>query len=415
MIDDVVVREARLSVALAVVWPVGSFLEGAGERGFAHLVEHIRAEALSEDGFDIEMEAAGAESEISTARRDTALSIVAPRQAIDTLTSWLPRIVAPVPDRWDIAERERDVILEEIAQADDDPMDRPFRLLAAILFGDSSFGHPTAGVRGDLERATRPVMRQFTERVAAAVPAVVIAGTVEPSQFMERDLPSREPLRRGARFTSLPERRPTIGGANDACRTEPRESEMWYFALGLPSFEPSDPRSAAVELLSLCLGRTATSRLFQRLRQERSLVYLVSTFHDPSEGMFGVFFACRPELAAESARLIGSELADIARNGLRAEEIERALRLSTGRRQVADDDLRASAVSLARRRLGLAPATLWQDPSAIDRRANIREVARDLLRTKSFGAGCWGPSQAEAAATFEHFRDALGGERSADR
>ncbi|MEO6887143.1 MAG: insulinase family protein, partial [Jatrophihabitantaceae bacterium] len=86
-----------------------------------------------------------------------------------------------------------------------------------------------------------------------------------------------------------------------------------------------DPRRFAVGVLSSALGGGMSSRLFQRIREERGLAYSVYSFSSSygDAGHFGVYAGCQPGKADEVLTLMVQELDAAARGELRAEEIER--------------------------------------------------------------------------------------------
>jgi predicted Zn-dependent peptidase len=66
-----------------------------------------------------------------------------------------------------------------------------------------------------------------------------------------------------------------------------------------------------------------SSRIFQRVREELGLAYSVYTFQSfhADVGMHGVYVGTGPETAREALDAVDAELADVANNGLPAEEL----------------------------------------------------------------------------------------------
>jgi predicted Zn-dependent peptidase len=86
-----------------------------------------------------------------------------------------------------------------------------------------------------------------------------------------------------------------------------------------------DPRRFAVGVLSAALGGGMSSRLFQRIREERGLAYSVYSFaHGYADtGQFGVYAGCQPGKADEVLGLMRAELDAAASGALTDAEIER--------------------------------------------------------------------------------------------
>ena len=99
-------------------------------------------------------------------------------------------------------------------------------------------------------------------------------------------------------------------------RLEPREIEQLHIILGFagPSF--NNKAIYPTQLLSIILGGSSSSRLFQKVREKRGLVYSidsgVSTFSDA--GIFQIYAGTDPARAKELMPVIQDELRDVTKN-----------------------------------------------------------------------------------------------------
>jgi predicted Zn-dependent peptidase len=95
--------------------------------------------------------------------------------------------------------------------------------------------------------------------------------------------------------------------------------------LGCHGLSRHDPRRFAAGVLSSALGGGMSSRLFQRVREERGLAYSVYSFTSgyADAGIFGVYAGCQPGKTDEVLSLIRAELDSAARGDLTEAEIER--------------------------------------------------------------------------------------------
>ena len=103
------------------------------------------------------------------------------------------------------------------------------------------------------------------------------------------------------------------------------DTEQANLVLGMYGLSRHDPRRFAVGVLSAALGGGMSSRLFQRIREERGLAYSVYSFaHGYADaGQFGVYAGCQPGKVDEVLGLMREELDAVAAGGLTAAEIER--------------------------------------------------------------------------------------------
>jgi predicted Zn-dependent peptidase len=105
----------------------------------------------------------------------------------------------------------------------------------------------------------------------------------------------------------------------------PDDTEQANIVLGSIGVSRHDERRFAVGVLSAALGGGMSSRLFQRIREERGLAYSVYSFSSgySDTGQFGVYAGCQPGKADEVLGLIVAELDAAARGEFTDAEIER--------------------------------------------------------------------------------------------
>ncbi|MGQ4495408.1 M16 family metallopeptidase, partial [Dermabacteraceae bacterium P13101] len=95
----------------------------------------------------------------------------------------------------------------------------------------------------------------------------------------------------------------------------------------------TDPRRNVLSTLQSILGGGMSSRLFQKVREEKGLAYSVYSFGSGyrESGVFGLYAACRPSRADEVASLMVAELESMAQpDGVSADEVRRSLGQMSG-------------------------------------------------------------------------------------
>jgi Insulinase (Peptidase family M16) len=211
----------RLATAISVVFAAGSRHEREREVGAAHLLEHLAfkgtenypsAAALSRAAEYLGTELAGSSSvdyvEFSTFVR--AESAAAAAELLTDVTA-MPRLAEA-----DL-EAERTVILQEIADDDDDPGARADDLLMGALFAGHRLAKDVAGEAADVRALTRDAVLAFRDRQWTPTGGLVaIAGNLDhidrdssppsspgfPTGLLPRRLRRRRRSRRGPRLTS---------------------------------------------------------------------------------------------------------------------------------------------------------------------------------------------------------------------
>lgn len=311
------------SVALGIWLSAGSREDPQGKEGLAHFTEHLvfkGTEKHSAREIARIIDSLGGQMNAATSEEYTVYHATVLAEGMETALEIMAELVtSPRFAREDI-ERERGVILEEIREAEDSPDDVAMRLLDATLWGDDHpLGRPILGRRETVATLGQDELRWFFDRFYRdGRKAVVLCGKVDPEEAasLARKLftPSRD--------TRIPQRSAPRG--RSGLRVTERPIQQVHLALGFPTCPAGAPERIALEVLHTVLGGGMSSRLFQRVREERGLVYSVTSFvrYYTDVGYLGVYAAAEPNRAGEILKLIFSEVEDLARRGPREEELE---------------------------------------------------------------------------------------------
>ena len=109
-------------------------------------------------------------------------------------------------------------------------------------------------------------------------------------------------------------------------RFQAKKTEQYHVCLAAPGIARSDRRRFVVSLLDAILGGSASSRLFQEIREKRGMAYSVYTFASQytDTGQVGLYLATREDNLRECLDVAVEQILDIASGNLSAEELERA-------------------------------------------------------------------------------------------
>jgi predicted Zn-dependent peptidase len=285
------------TVALGIWVRAGARDEQAMENGIAHLLEHMAFKGTKRrSARDIaeEIEAAGGDINASTAMENTAYYARVLkddwRLALDVLSDIL---IDPVFDGQEL-ERERDVILQEIAAANDTPDDLVFDLLQGRAWPEHPLGRPILGTAERVVTHDVAAITGYRDRHYAANRMVVAAaGNIDHRRLAaeaEALLAGLTPASR--RSWQVPR---FVGGPALAARP----LDQTHVAFGLPGVSYHDHDVYTMQVLSGILGGGMSSRLFQELREERGLCYAVYSYATSYEdgGILTVYAATAPDKA----------------------------------------------------------------------------------------------------------------------
>jgi len=167
----------------------------------------------------------------------------------------------------------------------------------------------------------------------------------------------------------------------------------------------SDRRRFAASLLDSILGGSASSRLFQEIREKRGMAYSVYSFASQytDTGQIGVYVGTREENLEECMAIVAAEVAEITSGRLRPNELERAKENLKGRVMLSME-MTSNRMS----RLGKALVT---DSELLDLDRVLAEIdAVDAEAVAGLAAMLLGPDKLSVAAigpSEERFADAV--------
>ncbi len=306
----------RQSVNLSVFIRAGSLHETRRLNGISHVVEHMAFKGTHTrdcQRINLDAELLGAEVNAHTDKDHTAFHI-------DGMAADLPAFVAQLADivlngTFPDAEleRERQVILHELTEFEEDPSDMAFRLFDRACYGQHAAGQPVIGNRANLERITRAdLLAYVAERYTASQVVVAVAGPVDPETFTRgveahfgaMPVGAAPPLHAPAWLGGLKLRR--MSG-----------SSQCHSVLGYAAPPLHDAAHLPWTLAAALLGEGMSSPLLDQIRERRGLAYYTACSADigPLVGQFVVEAATAPEQAgeylSEVARLLQQQAAGI--------------------------------------------------------------------------------------------------------
>lgn len=260
-------------VAVHVQYRVGSRDEVAGQRGAAHLFEHLmfeRSEHVPQDMFDTWVTAAGGQNNAWTDTDATAYHMLLPAGGLDLalfLESDRMGFLESALD-WENLKNQQDVVIQERAEGYAEPHGMDWDALQHLLFDASHPYHlPVIGTVGDVRAFSKERARDFWRRHYAPENAVlVIVGHVDAEEAMARarhwfsDVPPREGP---APLAAPPVEALTAGPPRDGRLLAPVAD--WTLYLAWPAPPRGHPDEPALELLSYVLSYGRGTRLDEEI------------------------------------------------------------------------------------------------------------------------------------------------------
>lgn len=347
---DSTVRSATIGCYL----PVGSRSEAPHHAGSTHFLEHLLFKGTQRrSALDIAaaFDEVGGESNAVTAKEHTLYYGRVRSADVPLAVDVLADMITSSQIRDEHVATEREVILEELAMADDDPQDVGYEtFLGQVLGPDTPVGRPVGGTKETVSALSAEAIREhYREHYTPENLVVSAVGDIDHDELAamltaqlrrggwelaDGVLPAPHPLGDpGSQATPSREASRTFRDAASVPVTRVRrETEQNHIFLGGTGLCATDPDRHALSVLMSILGGGMSSRLFQHVREERGLAYSVYSFSAGyrHEGLFGMYAACRPSRSAEVIQLLGEELAVMGEQGVTEHEMRRALGQITG-------------------------------------------------------------------------------------
>ncbi|WP_119290299.1 M16 family metallopeptidase [Azohydromonas sediminis] len=356
----------------------GSAHEPRALAGIGHVIEHMAFKGTTTrdaQRINLDAERLGAEVLAHTDKDHTAFQMRGLAEHALDFVRMLGDIVRHPTFPADELERERQVLLHEFAEVEDDPMDAAYRLFDHACFGLHPAAQPVIGTRAHIERLTRADLLGFVQRQYTGANVVVgVAGAVDADAVVRAVDAAFGDMAAGTPHTVAP---PAYRG--DVRAKALAGSGQAHVLIGgaLPPLGAGDD---AGTVAAVVFGEGMSSPLLQRVREQRPLAYHATCAADVLDvsGQFVVE-------ASTSAALLDDFVHEVAALLRRHAERIDAVDLDRARHQLRVKRLRALEAPLQR----LEEAAL--DLFAFGR---VRELDEVLARIDAVDA-------AQVRATFE--------------
>ncbi|SCA57111.1 Uncharacterized zinc protease RBE_0522 [Candidatus Terasakiella magnetica] len=297
------------SVSLGAWVEVGARHEDPQVNGISHLLEHMAFKGTKKRTalqLAEEIENVGGHINAYTSRENTAYYAKVLKEdtalAVDVIADILQNSLLDEEE----LERERNVILQEIHQANDTPDDIIFDHFQKIAYPDQAMGRPVLGEAEIIRTMSRDkVLSYMQDNYSASKMVFSAAGNIDHDELVALV---------GEKFQSLPKDTalsadPTryVGGTF----IENRPSlEQVHVVAGFDGIRYDDPQFYSLSVMSTLFGGGMSSRLFQEIREKRALVYSIYSFVSAYDdgGMLGIYAGTGAEETKELLPVLVDEI-----------------------------------------------------------------------------------------------------------
>ncbi len=311
------------TAAINLHFDAGSRHEADAQNGVAHMVEHMvfkgttkrTARAIAD-----EIEDVGGSLNAYTARDTTVFHARVLADDVPLGVEMIADLVSNATLDSAELEKERQVILQELAEARDTPDDIVHDHLQLAAFAGQPLGQSILGTEASIGAlGARDCRDWIAARFTGGAAVLCAAGKVDHAAMIdlaERHLGALPP---GERSVAQP---PHFTAGKHA---DKRKFEQAHLTMGWEGPATTHPDQTAMQLFTCAVGGGMSSRLFQEVREERGLAYSIYAHHTPfaDTGLFAVYLACAPAEAANARGLAERVLGETA-EGITGAELARS-------------------------------------------------------------------------------------------
>lgn len=313
------------SLSLGLWINAGSAYEAQASSGVSHFVEHMLFKGTesrtAKDLADI-VDGIGGQINAFTSKECTSYYIKVLDTHLDIAVDLLGDMLQhSVHDSAEI-EKEKNVILDEIALYEDSPEDVVYDLLAEVIYGGHPLGYPILGTESTVRNLSRDtIFALLNERYTAENIVIAVAGSYQEDELLAR----LETQFGGVKRSGSPVKDPAIPAFKTAWAVREKDIEQVHLCIGFEGVKYSDDDLYPLMVLNNILGGGTSSRLFQSIREDKGLAY--SVYSHPSlykdNGLMTLYASFVPENLEPVMASLCQELKSIRAHAITEEEILR--------------------------------------------------------------------------------------------
>ena len=314
------------SVSVGLWIGAGSMYETEAENGLSHFVEHMLFKSThrrTTKEIAVEMDAIGGQVNAFTSKECTCYYAKVIAEHLPRAVDLLSDLLLGAKLESEEFEKERGVILEEIAMGEDTPEDLVYDLLAEAYFGDHPLSRPILGTHEQIASVSRQALVEFRRKHYRPDNTVLaVAGKYDLATL--RELANRYLGAWQAEKADTDQVEP--GVCCERVITKKKDIEQVHVCLAYPGVSQDDEDLYPMSVMNNLFGGGMSSRLFQRIREEMGAVYSVYSY--PSTyincGTLTIYAGTSPEAAQAVVDELHEEIRKLVDGGITDAEFDMA-------------------------------------------------------------------------------------------
>jgi len=327
--QTVIIQEVHTNPIVTIdTWvKTGSINENDQNNGVSHFLEHLFFKGTTKHAtgeFDKILESKGAINNAATSKDFTHYYITIPSKHFDlALDMHSDMLQNPLIPRKEL-EKERKVVLEEIAKDLNSPNSIVYNNLVEMMYINHPYKRKVIGTSNIIETITRDeIMDYFESFYAPSNMITVIVGDVDTNTVIDKVKTSFNTANKKTPQIKYPKEKPIPSLLRKIDYTE---TNSGYMLIGFRGVKITDKDSYALDVLSTILGSGRSSVLYQNIKDKKQLAFNIAasngTFKD--DGIFYISANFIPENYQKLEENIFLELLQLQKYGVTPEQVDLA-------------------------------------------------------------------------------------------
>ncbi len=313
------------SVAIGVMFAVGSCSENDSNNGISHFIEHMMFKGTKKrSAYDIvcEIDGLGAQINAFTSKQSTCYYTVSVDEYAENCMEIMSDFLFNSTFDQVEMDKEKGVVLEEIAMSEDTPDDLCLENLATTYFKGSSLGYTILGNADNIKNfKTQDLKKYIADKYSANNMVISVVGNISKEKAIELvakyfDCNVFSSSYKLEKIVHKPK-------CDSAVVIKPLEQAN--IAIAFPSLEFGADNNMSLLALNSAFGGGMSSRLFQEVREKSGLAYNVYSYPSAyyGDGAFAIYLGTNPKTSKQALQSIRKEILKLKKDGLSDEELAR--------------------------------------------------------------------------------------------
>lgn len=265
------------AVCVGVFVEVGTRDEVVKKAGLTHFLEHLVFKGTRKrSSYDLAkaLDAVGGDLNAYTTREYTCFHATSLKEHLPLGLDVVMDLVTGATLTADDFKKEREVIVQEIQMCKDNLEEYILDLYLEKIFEGHALATPILGTEETLQVLKRSdIVDHYKDWFRGPQIIISVAGPVEHDQIV--DMVEKSFVRVSRHGKTLKRKPPRLKKVEEFI---PRSSEQVHLLVGLPSCSYSSKHRFESYVVNELLGGGVTSRLYQKIREDKGLVYSVYSF-----------------------------------------------------------------------------------------------------------------------------------------